>query len=306
MGVSGEPPYQSPDGTGGWAGDYWEPNYVATEGDAVILGTGNAEAAPSTIRTNLEGRKQWGTTAAGQTLAVHKGFGYFVAWAGDGNLKKFDLATGRMVPFSGGQPMLKAPGSGPRRGLAPIDAATFALSSESEDKLYLIDIASGEAKGELPLPAAKGLAADGKGGLYAVSGNAVGRVDPKTGGFTPLAKDLADPQQLACDAAGNVYVSLRGKTMQVWKFDPAGKVLEKFGKPGGRPTLGRFDPAGMLQPYGIAVDANGRLWVCEADREPKRYSVWNADGTLWKDFFGSPPYSTAGYFDPSETDDDEP
>ena len=300
VGVSGEPPYQSPDGTGGWAGDYWEPNYVATEGDAVILGTGNAEAAPSTIRTNLEGRKQWGTTAAGQTLAVHKGFGYFVAWAGDGNLKKFDLATGRMVPFSGGQPMLKAPGSGPRRGLAPIDAATFALSSEREDKLYLIDIASGEAKGDLPLPAPKGLAADGKGGLYAVSGNAVGRVDPKTGGFTPLAKDLADPQQLACDAAGNVYVSLRGKTMQVWKFDPAGKVLEKFGKPGGRPTLGRFDPAGMLQPYGIAVDANGRLWVCEADREPKRYSVWNADGTLWKDFFGSPPYSTAGYFDPRD------
>jgi hypothetical protein len=91
---------------------------VATEGDAVILGTGNAEAAPYTIRTDLEGRKQWGTTAAGHTLAVHKGFGYFVAWASDGNLKKFDLPTGRMTAFSGGQPMLKAPGKGPRRGLA--------------------------------------------------------------------------------------------------------------------------------------------------------------------------------------------
>jgi streptogramin lyase len=300
VGVSGEPPYQTPDGTGGWSGDYWEPAYMAIEGDAVILGTGNAEAAPYTIRTDLEGRKQWGTTAAGQTLAVHKGFGYFVAWATDGNLKKFDLATGRLTPFSGGQPTVKAPGKGPRRGLAPIDAATFALSSESEDRLYLIDIASGQAKAELPLPAAKGLAADGQGRLYAVSGSAMGRVDPKTGGFTPLAKDLADPQQLACDAAGNVYVSLRGKEMQVWKLDPTGKVLKKFGKPGGRPALGRFDPAGILNPYGIAVDANDRLWVCEADREPKRYSVWNPDGTLWKDFFGSLPYSTSGYFDPQD------
>ena len=300
VGVSGEPPYQTPDGTGGWSGDYWEPMYVATEGDCVILGTGAAEAAPYTIRTDLEGRKQWGTTAAGQTLAVHKGFGYFVAWASDGNLKKFDVATGRMTPFSGGQPMLKAPGNGPRRGLAPIDATTFALSSETEDTLYLIDIASGEAKGELPLPAPKGLAADGKGGLFAVSGNAVGRVDPKTGAFTPIAKDLDDPQLLACDAAGDVYVSLRGKTMQVWKLAADGRVLRKVGKPGGRPSLGRFDPAGMLNPYGIAVDANERLWVCEADREPKRYSVWNPDGALWKDFFGSMPYSTAGFFDPKD------
>ena len=142
--------------------------------------------------------------------------------------------------------------------------------------------------------------ADGKGTLYAVSGNSLGRVDLTTGAFTPIAKDLDEPRMLACDAAGNVYVSLRGKTMQVWKLDSRGKALQKFGKAGGRPALGKFDPAGMLKPYAIAVDKNGRLWVCEADREPKRYSVWNADGTLWKDFYGSLPYSTAGYPDPEK------
>jgi hypothetical protein len=42
VGVSGDPPYQTEDGTGGWAGDYWSPTYVAVEGDRVILGTCHA------------------------------------------------------------------------------------------------------------------------------------------------------------------------------------------------------------------------------------------------------------------------
>jgi hypothetical protein len=300
VGVNGEPPYQTEDGKGGWAGDYWEPTYVAVEGNRVILGTGNAEAQKPTICADLEGRKLYGTSALGHTLAVHKGYGYFVAWAFSGNLQKFDLATGQLSPFANGRPEVKAPGSGARRGLVAVDDGTFVMSCEPEGKLYLIDIASGEAKGELALPSPQGLAVDGKGTLYAVSSSAVGRVDLKTGAFTPLAKDLDTPRMLACDVAGNVYVSLMGKTVQVWKIEPKGKVLQKFGKAGGRPALGGFDPAGMLNPYAIAVDRNNRVWVCENDREPKRYSVWNPDGTLWKEFFGSLPYSTAGYFDPKD------
>lgn len=300
VGISGEPPYQTEDGKGGWAGDYWEPMYVAIEGDRVILGTGNAEAQRPTIATDLDGRKQWGSAALGHSLALHKGLGYFVAWAFNGKLVKFDQATGQLKPFANGQPELKAPGTGRRPGLVALDDSTLVMSAEAENRLYLIDIATGEAKGELPLTEPKGLAVDGKGTLFAVSGNALGRVNPKTGAFTPLSKDLDDPKLLACDAAGNVFVSLHGQTMQVWKLSPAGKVLQKFGKAGGRPALGTFDPAGMLKPYSIAVDRNNRLWVCENDREPKRYSVWNADGTLWKEFFGSQPYSTAGYFDPTK------
>jgi DNA-binding beta-propeller fold protein YncE len=298
VGVSGEPPYQTEDGTGGWAGDYWEPMYVAIEGDRVIMGTGCAEAQKPTIATNLEGRKQWGSAAIGHSLALHKGFGYFVVWASNGNLVKFDQATGQLKPFANGQPEVKAPGRGARRGLVVLDDTTLVMSSDDENKLYLIDLTTGEVKGEVALPAPKGLAVDGKGTIYAVSGSSVGRVDIKTGEFIPLATELNEPKMLACDAAGNVYVSLQGQTMQVWKLDPAGKIGRKFGTVGGRPALGKFDSVGMIKPYAIAVDKNNRLWVCENDREPKRYSVWNADGSLWKEFFGSLPYSTAGYFDP--------
>ena len=297
VGVSGEPPYQTEDGTGGWAGDYWEPFYVAIDGDCVILGTCNHEAQKPTIRTDLEGRKQYGTSALGHVLALHKGYGYFAV----GNtLRKFDLANGRLSPFEGGRPEVKVPGSGIRRGLVALDDKTLALGSEEENKLYLIDMGTGKVKGELAVPSPRGLAVDARGTLYAVSEKSVGRVDPKSGRFTPIATSLDEPRMLACDAAGNVYVSLQGQTMQVWKLSPSGNVLRKYGKAGGRPALGKFDPAGMLKPYAIAVDRNGRLWVCENDREPKRYSVWNPDGTLYREFFGSLPYSTAGYFDPKD------
>lgn len=295
VGVSGTPPWQTEDGTGGWAGDYWSPTFVATEGDRVVLGTGNAEAAKPTIGTDLEGKKLWPTTALGLALTLRNGFGYF---GNNGNLTKFRLTDGQLAAFADGRPNAQAPVG---RGLAALDDATL-VSANGTNKLFLIDSATGKLKAEVetPVPLTGGLAADAKGTVYAVSSNAVGKVDPKSGGFTPVAKDLDEPKMLACDVEGNVYVSLIGKTMQVWKMTSAGKVLQRFGKAGGRPLMNAFDPAGMLNPYAIAADTNNRLWVCEDYRYPKRYSCWNADGTLYKEFFGSQPYSTAGYFDPKD------
>jgi hypothetical protein len=292
VGTSGTPPWQTEDGTGGWAGDYWAPTFVATEGDRVVLGTGNFEAQKAAIGTDLEGKKLWGTTAKGIALALRGGYGYF----SDGGLTKFRLTDGQLVPFADGKPTAPAPVG---RGLAALDDQTL-VAANGSNSLFLIDSASGKQKAAVatPVPLTGGLAVDGKGQVYAVSDRAVGRVDPKAGGFTPLIKDLDEPKMLACDAAGNVYVSLQGKTMQVWKLDPTGKVGQKFGTQGGRPALKAFDASGMLNPYAIAVDKNGRLWVAEDDAFPKRYSAWNADGTLFKDFYGSHPYSTQGCFDP--------
>ncbi len=320
LGISGTPPYQTEDGTGGWAGDYNHPLYVATDGQRVVLGTGNAEAAPVTICTDLEGRKLYGTAAAGAALALHDGFGYFMQRR-TGKLVKFDLARGALSPFAGGKPeaavLTRREGESNEAwggrvwsvtALAVADANTLVLSCTSANQLVPIDLATGEARGEIDLPAPRGLAADGKGRLYAVSGGDVGQYDLATKTFTPIARDLDAPQHLACDADGNVYVSLHGQTMQVWKLAPDGRVLLKYGKVGGRPPVGDYDPSGMLMPFSIAVDGHGRLWVAEADDlgrsyvecDPKRYSVWNPDGTLWREFFGSVAYSTRAYLDIEE------
>src|SRR5262249_5611291 len=290
---------------------YNTPWNLAIDGDRVLLGTTSAEAAPATIAVDLEGKKLFGTSATGGALAVHKGFGYLVK-QGNGKLVKFELGKGYLVPFAGGKAeaviLERQPKESDQSWINrswTLNAAvavndTLVISGQSANKLILVDPAGGAVKGEADLPAPWGLAAGPKGTLFAVSGNAVGRYDLAGKKWAPLVSDLDQPRHLACDEAGNIYVSLQGKTQQVWKLSPEGKVLHKYGKAGGRPSLGRFDPAGMLNPYAIGVDKNGRLWVAEADSQPKRYSVWNSDGSLYKDFFGSQIYSTRAWADPTD------
>jgi hypothetical protein len=309
IGVSGTPPYQTGDGTGGWAGDYNMPQTIGIAGDAVVLGTANAEAMMASIRTDLDGRKRYGTMAIGVAVALHNGFGYFLS-RGGAKITKFNLENGLLSPFSTGRPETPVTSKRPDEsgsawgsrswqfyGIAAAGDQLI-VSSLADDRLYRLDIVSGEPRGEAVLAKPFGLTVAPDGTLYAVSSNAVGRYELPTQKFTSILGDLDEPRHLACDAAGNVYVSLQGKTMQVWKLSPEGKVLLKFGTPGGRPALGKFDPGGMLNPYGIGVDKNGRLWVAEADPCPKRYSVWNPDGTLWKDFYGSIDYSSRAIVDP--------
>ncbi|MDP7023396.1 MAG: sugar-binding protein [Kiritimatiellia bacterium] len=309
IGTSGTPPYHNADGTGGWAGDYNEPTFAAVDGDAVILGTCNAEAAPPLIRTDLNGRKQYGAmTPASFAVALKKGYGYLLS-RGRGTVTKFDLANRRLSPFTSGLPSAtittRREGESGRdwwarawqiHGITVLDD-TLIVSSRIENKLYLLDLASGKARGETAVPSPYGLATDSEGTLYAVSENALGTYDIDKQLFKPIISDLDNPRHLACDAAGNIYVSLQGDTMQVWRISPKGNVLIKYGKAGGRPLLGSFDPDGMLKPYGIGVDKNGRLWVAEADNRPKRYSAWNPDGSLWKEFFGSISYSARATVD---------
>jgi hypothetical protein len=47
----------------------------------------------------------------------------------------------------------------------------------------------------------------------------------------------------------------------------------------------------MLNPAGIAVDAEGKLWVTEQDLTPKRVSVWSAKGKLLADLLGPGAYA---------------
>lgn len=312
VGTSGTPPYQNEDGTGGWAGDYRAPCYVATDGDHVVLGTGSAEAAPATIATDLAGTKRYGTAAYGGALALYRGYGYFVQ-QGNGKLVKFELAKGYLSAFADGKAEVTIAQKRPdetndawvarawtMNALSVAHGDTLVISCTSANKLLLVALATGAVTGEIDVPAPVGVATAPDGTLYVVSGKAVGRFDIATKQFTPIVAELDEPAQLACDAQGNIYVSLRGTTQQVWKLSPAGQVLQKFGRVGGRPALGKFDPSGLLNPWGIAVDKNGRLWVAEADNQPKRYSTWNADGTLYKDFFGSIDYASRGWVDPAD------
>jgi len=104
------------------------------------------------------------------------------------------------------------------------------------------------------------------------------------------------PGSLALDDAGNVYITDLGEDLQVKKFAPDGRMLDAFGKRGGRAREGAFDPNGMRDMAGLAVDAVGNVWVAEYSHHPRRVSVWEPDGAFKLDFIGNTGYAGQGSF----------
>jgi len=195
-------------------------------------------------------------------------------------------------------------------GFAQLPAQTVGGLAMIGDKLY-VSFASSIAEidrhtGKLlrtigPFPGQVGvITARGGETLFAIIGGklmAVAVADGKAVAFADANVD--EPHGLAVGADGSVYVANRGKLHNVSVFDVAGKYLRSIGKPGGRPTPGKWDPTGMYNPHSIALDAKGRLWVMEEADYPKRQSVWDVQtGRLVTDYFGGCAYSTMVGMDP--------
>jgi len=149
-----------------------------------------------------------------------------------------------------------------------------------------------------------GLAFTKNGGLLAISGATVVRINPETGAPAPLVRAGLDaPVALAVDADDAIYVSDWAGAQCVKVFGKDGVPARVIGIPGGRPWLGKYDPKGMLLPRGIAIDKNNRLWVCEDDNQPRRISLWDAkSGAFIREFIGGTAYGAAngGMLDPKD------
>ncbi|HEY3378052.1 MAG TPA: FlgD immunoglobulin-like domain containing protein [Armatimonadota bacterium] len=187
-------------------------------------------------------------------------------------------------------------------GVAVLNDRVY-LAMYYEDKLRVLDALTAKQVDEIPLTKPVGLYA-ANGALYAVSGTSVVKVDPATKQATPvIPHGLLAPHSLTADAQGNLYVSDWGASFQVKVFSPAGKLLRAIGMPGGRPWVGKWNANGMLVPRGVAVTADGKLWVAEDDETPKRVSVWDArTGAFLGDYLGPTPYGggTSFWLDPKD------
>ena len=126
-------------------------------------------------------------------------------------------------------------------------------------------------------------------------------VNPQSGAVKPVLTGLEGVSGVTTDAEGRLYVSLRGAEQQVRIFTADGKPAGAIGRKGGRPAIGPFVQDGVLNPAGLVVDKQGKLWVAEANETPKRFSVWQAradadkkEGAFIKQFFGPTHYGASG------------
>jgi len=307
---SGTPPYKTNNNRGGWGGDHGVPMDISIVDDVVSLSWDNAESGWGIIRTDLNGKKRWGIRQCALYLAGDK---TRIFSAGGGGFKPHNgvnvLAAKDAQPlnFSNGKPELVAPAGGTRAtdavtGLAYRNGTVF-VAYAKRNLIGVFDADTGNLRSAWDVPTPGRLATTTDGRVLAVSaGRVCAIVDGKVTTFAETHLDV--PVGVATDNAGNVCVTNRGKLQNVSVYDANGTYLRSIGKPGGRPARGAYDPTGMLDPAGIAVDKTGAAWVAEAIDSPKRVSVWDTtSGKLLREFFGGSAYATFLSMDPKRPDE---
>lgn len=308
---SGQPPYKTDDGTGAWGGDHGTPQDACAFPGGMILAWNVAEAGYGIIRTDLNGKKLWGSNHCATYVATD---GAHLYAAGDegfsmhGGVEVLDIADSRPLNFGNGSPNLLPPPGGDAKldfvsGIACADGLVY-VSFQQRNLLAVYDAQSGVMKTTWTVPAPGRLAPLPHGaGLAVISAGKV--VAVKDGVVTPLASThLDDPRGIAVAPDGTLYVANAGKLQNISVFGADGAYQRGIGKEGGRPQVGAYDVNGLLEPGGMTLDANGHLWVAEVLDSPKRISIWDAkSGAFVNEFFGACSYFGYSYIDPKHADE---
>jgi len=305
-GTPGDPPWDNASNTGAWMSDHNPPLAVAAGKDMMVLAAGGSEAGWAMIGTDLNGRKKWGLRKFQNVSSVAVDDRYVYAGIGGtwGDFKpavgRADLKTGKYAPFdTKPEPtliadVLKDGEEGVLRGIA-VHGERLAVSLSGIDVVRFLDKRTAAPVGrDVAVESPGGLTCDAAGNLYVISGKQVLKVaNGAASAF--ITGNLEEPVDVAVGRDGTVFVSDRG-THQVKVFNAKGAFVRAIGTPGGRPKPGKWMPNGMRNPAGLDVDPKGRIWVAEEDLQPKRVSVWSADGKLITDYIGPTTYGGMGAF----------
>ena len=326
VGTSGEPPYETPDGTGGWGADHGPVVACAADDTGHYFVWHKSEQGRGIVKTDFGGKVIWRTTPF-----VRGGWNeYTAACAADGALwlihqpsdgktrpalVRIDAATGRNDLFPNGKAFAEIDAIGPERpkfdscvaaneeyvfNCAGIAAAgdTLFVSDLNGNRILMINAKTGVYKSEIRCDAPRGLAVATDGSLCAVSGKNVVRFDIEHGlsdasriSCRTLVSALDAPYSIAFAPNGTLCVSDLGESQQIKVFSGDGKLLRRHGKRGGRGFLGKIDYGAFLFPFGLAVDKTGTMLVAEASA-PKIVSVMDVvTGAVRRRYFGYTAYS---------------
>ena len=298
-----------------WGGDHGNPVACAADSNQVYLGWASAEGGKALVACDLNGFTKWRNTRGGigsaSLIAADAGTVYVVNRAGQYapvGIYRVDAKRGGYTEWSdlhstdmsmknifGDVPGI--PGS--PTAIAAAGGRVFA-SFGGTNAVAVMDAATGKVLKMLVVPNPGAIAASSADQVYVVSGGRqVLAVDVNSGAATPVVDAALEGDGWVCamarDRAGTFYLGVRKGTQQVLVYSAQGKLVRAIGRKGGRPLLGLWQPDGMLEISGLAVDASNKLWVAEDDGTPRRVSVWNTGtGAFEKEFFGASGYGAGG------------
>jgi hypothetical protein len=308
----GTPPWPMANGTGAWGADHCSIHLAARAGDGVVLAAIGAEGGDGMLLVGPDGRKRWGEKRGAIQLAADERFvyalteghmgeakegqhGFLIRLAAkDGAYARF-VRGGTELPFQ--LPIAEVIAEPQAGAVLDLAAGGGRLYAALAGRVLAFDAVSLERKGAWPLPGVAQIAVDRDGTLIAWTGTGLQRLDPANGAITPLpSAGVGACGDLAIDGDGNAVVLDTGPDRQAKAFARDGRLAYACGRQGGRPLRGQWQPQGMRDAHGLAVDGAGRVWVAEDSEYPRRVSVWGRDGALVRDYIGNTGYAGTGCF----------
>ncbi len=330
----GNPPWHTPDNTGGWMADHTPPGDVLflPQGSPLgkqpqlLLVASGAEAGHGIIWVDESGRKLYGTKMHGMSgmysLTTDPGpkadprvqlYGLGKAGIVAVNQVDMDTEADQLMQRRCREKWKKTGWEDrPKRDCAAYNRVLLvSLPLEGVIRCYDLSLSKEgdirKRQGTMPLPDVRGLTFNSKGNLYVLVGTTLKRFRPNLtnpqkpalGKGVTVVRGLEDPRRVLLHGT-SFYISDWGKSHQVKVYDHSGKLRRTIGKPGGQ-QFGLYDERGMCRPAGMAVDSKGQLWVAEQNYAPKRVSLRNAaTGKFIKGLYGPPKYGGGGHWDPKD------
>jgi len=307
----GKPPWMGYPNSG-WGGDHAFPTAVACPPASAnsawraIVGGPVAEGGDAVFALDQDARKTWrfkrhwwGVSANAIAvddeslwlgLPAHRGL---VA-----TLVKFELGTGRFQHFQRPIGIIQEIKIAEGMKALAVGGDWVAALTDSDHVLFL-ERRSGRRMHEVELgvPARDLLfhpfaeQAAGVGAVLASTDSGLLAVTPAGESQPVPLAGLEKPGAMALDAAGDLQVMDLGADAQIKVYDVEGRLTRTIGTRGGQ--IGElYDPQAVHAVNSIAVDDEDRTWVVES-AHPRRIAVFDAQGTLDRDFVGNATYGAS-------------
>jgi hypothetical protein len=333
--TSGNPPWFTLDGTGGWLADHTPASGIAFLPKSVSpYGNGQPQMAIGSVSGESGSPQVWLAEDGHRLFGGPKVDGWFGArsmardegpnpdadyyayglYVGGNQSNKFGLFGLTPTPGKDIVHLFEIANPAPINWNADhTDLAIAArngvvvISDDLNNRLIFVDVVQRKEIAILPVTKPRGICFDAQGHLYLVLDGKVLRYDnasPENGTLgdptVVIASGLEEPRNLLVTSEGNLFVTDWGHSHQVKVFSSAGQLLRVIGESGG-PAVGPYDDHRMHFPNGMAIDDQGVLWVTEDDSLPRRISRWReSDGQFIDALYGGVQYGGGGVIDPAD------
>jgi len=274
-------------------GNHGGPNAVAADATGVYIGSPCAENTPMLIKQTQDGRrrlwerKQFEAWKGAMSLAVWKNR-LAMLQAQDGKIYIVNPDTGANISDF---PAAWDGDKGAEFYAYAMDlvGSNVAMCYTRHDTIRWYDAETGVLRATAAVPQPAGITVADDGTTFVATGASIVRLTADKP--TPVAvvtADLVSPTFLDYDHQGKTLLVFDSGTQQVKRFSLAGKLLNTYGRKGGR-KHGLYTPEMQRSfsiPTGLRADASGGFIVGEGNAAPRRVAEFDKAGQLRQEWYG--------------------